>query len=201
MSSPDSAQVADRPGGTHNREPHMIALGIDPGGKKGVAWAVYDDEADHLTVGMEKPCPGEEAVHSAHRIADRLIADYSVWVLGIEVQHIPRLPQSAMPGDRTKALGIIYAQAAAALKLAEVVGACKAAAHYNGTKVVDLQPATIKQAITGKGNASKEQVRKMVLALFGARMTLVRNPREKKVLREDEADASAAAIASLRRAT
>ena len=177
----------------------MISLGLDPGGKKGTAWAVYDSESDWLTVGVEKPREWQDPACSAWEMVGSLVVRHKVTVVGVEVPHIPRLPKSALPHEHEKLLVVIYAQGAAALKLAEVVGACKAAAYEHECRVVDLQPATIKQAITGKGNASKEQVRRMVETLYGARMEMVRNPREKKVLREDEADATAIALAAQRR--
>ncbi len=178
----------------------MIVLGIDPGGAKGLAWAMYDDKWDDLTVGMEKVRDGMDPSCSASRFVERCIRSHPVILVGIEVPHINRLPKSAMPEQREKLLGAIYAQGAASLKLAEVVGACKASAWGCQVAVVDLQPAQIKQAMTGKGNASKADVREAVRRTYEGRTTLIRGPRERRVLREDEADAAACAVAALRMA-
>jgi Holliday junction resolvasome RuvABC endonuclease subunit len=178
----------------------MISLGIDPGGQKGLAWAVYDDEADQLTVGMRKPCESEDPASQAYWFVGGLIHDHCCDVVGLEVQHINRLPESALPKERKKLLGIIYASAASALKLAEIVGACKAAATAYSVPAIDLQPSQIKQAMTGKGNASKADVRQAVADTYAGKTTLIRGPREKHVLRQDEADAAAAAVAAGRMA-
>lgn len=178
----------------------MRSLGLDPGGQKGLAWAIYDSETDCMTVGMKKPGNEQDPAVAAAEAVSSLIVAYKPEVVGIELQHIARLPQSVLPHERAKLLGMIYAQAASALGLAQVVGACKVAAQWHDIPVVELQPATIKQAITGRGNASKAQVRGMVETMYGSRMELVRGPREHKTLREDEADAAAMAVAAQRRA-
>jgi Holliday junction resolvasome RuvABC endonuclease subunit len=176
----------------------VISLGIDPGGQKGLAWAVYDSEADHLTVGMHRPFEGLDPCVAAFDFLFRLLEEREVDSLAVEVPHVKRLPEKAVPKDRKKLLGVLYAQGAAALKLAEVVGACKAAAAARGVPAVGLQPAEIKRAMVGKGNASKAEVRDAVSKTYDGKTTLIRGPRERHVLREDEADAAATAVAAQR---
>ena len=52
------------------------------------------------------------------------------------------------------------------LKLGRAQGVAIAAGISNGLKVFEYSPRKIKMAITGNGNASKEQVAKMLQSLF-----------------------------------
>lgn len=75
-----------------------------------------------------------------------------------------------------------------AIKVAEARGAILALAGIEGLGVVELSPQAIKIAMTGSGNATKEQVEKMV------RLT-VKLPDKAKL--DDEIDAIALGVASL----
>lgn len=71
------------------------------------------------------------------------------------------------------------------LKLGRAQGAAIIAAVNNKLEIAEYSPRKIKQSITGKGNASKEQVAKMLKSIF-----------EIEILPEhfDETDALAAAV-------
>ena len=71
-----------------------------------------------------------------------------------------------------------------ALKLGQARGAAIAAAVTQGLPVSEYTPRHIKQAVVGKGNASKEQVQHMVRVLLNCQQNL----------QSDEADALAVAL-------
>ena len=52
------------------------------------------------------------------------------------------------------------------LKLGRAQGVAMAAALYRGIPIFEYSPRKIKQAVTGKGNASKEQVAAMITTLL-----------------------------------
>ena len=52
------------------------------------------------------------------------------------------------------------------LKLGRAQGVAMAAALYRGIPIFEYSPKKIKKAITGNGNASKEQVAKMLQSLL-----------------------------------
>lgn len=72
-----------------------------------------------------------------------------------------------------------------ALALAQARGTVLAVAGMAGLPVFSYPPARVKQAVTGRGRASKDQVARMVRVLIGLRRTP----------RSDAADALAVAIA------
>jgi crossover junction endodeoxyribonuclease RuvC len=72
-----------------------------------------------------------------------------------------------------------------ALALAQARGTVLAVAGMAGLPVFSYAPARVKQAVTGRGRASKDQVARMVRVLIGLRRTP----------RSDAADALAVAIA------
>jgi crossover junction endodeoxyribonuclease RuvC len=53
------------------------------------------------------------------------------------------------------------------LKLGRAQGVAMAAVLYRGIPIIEYAPRKIKQSVTGKGNASKEQVAKMLMQIFG----------------------------------
>lgn len=59
------------------------------------------------------------------------------------------------------------------LKLGRAQGVAMAAALYRGIPIFEYSPRKVKQAITGKGNASKEQVSAMLNRLY----TIAEQPR------------------------
>ncbi len=72
-----------------------------------------------------------------------------------------------------------------AIKLAHLKGAIMYAACLNSIPIYEYRPRTVKKAITGRGNASKEEVRNFVRRIFSSVETY------------DEADAVAVAFAHL----
>ena len=78
----------------------------------------------------------------------------------------------------------MHRNASSALKLGQARSAALCATFSHDVEVHEYAPREIKQAIVGKGSASKEQVQHMVVALLG----LDRSPAE------DAADALAAAL-------
>ncbi|MBY0432603.1 MAG: crossover junction endodeoxyribonuclease RuvC [Cyclobacteriaceae bacterium] len=52
------------------------------------------------------------------------------------------------------------------LKLGRAQGVAMSAALYRGIPIVEYAPKKVKQSVTGNGNASKEQVAKMLMQLF-----------------------------------
>lgn len=75
-----------------------------------------------------------------------------------------------------------------ALKVAEARGAILLLAGLHNLSLIELAPQTVKIALTGVGNASKEQVTKMVHLLF---------PQQNKGVLDDEIDAIALGVAGL----
>lgn len=53
------------------------------------------------------------------------------------------------------------------LKLGRAQGVAMSAALYRGIPVVEYAPKKVKQSVTGNGNASKEQVAKMLMQILG----------------------------------
>lgn len=53
------------------------------------------------------------------------------------------------------------------LKLGRAQGVAMAAALYREIPIVEYAPKRVKQSVTGNGNASKEQVAKMLMTLLG----------------------------------
>ena len=78
----------------------------------------------------------------------------------------------------------MHRNAASALKLGQARGAAISAAVMQSLGVAEYTPSEVKQAIVGKGNASKEQIQHMVVAL----LQLPGTPQE------DAADALAIAL-------
>ncbi|MFV2031511.1 MAG: crossover junction endodeoxyribonuclease RuvC, partial [Gammaproteobacteria bacterium] len=78
----------------------------------------------------------------------------------------------------------MHRNADSALKLGQARGAAICAAYQAGLDIAEYAPREIKQAVVGKGAATKVQVQHMVKHLLGLR----------RPLQEDEADGLAIAI-------
>ncbi len=61
----------------------------------------------------------------------------------------------------------VHRNAASALKLGHARGAALVGAALHALPVFEYTPAQVKQAVTGKGNAAKEQVQHMIRMLLG----------------------------------
>lgn len=85
--------------------------------------------------------------------------------------------------------GMAYSRvmATGALAVAEARGVILAAVGGDGLKAIEVSPASAKKAVTGNGKASKADVRRAVQRIFGL----------PAMLKEDESDAAAVALAAL----
>jgi crossover junction endodeoxyribonuclease RuvC len=81
--------------------------------------------------------------------------------------------------------------ARAAIVMGHARGVVVLAAMQQGIEVFELAPAEVKRAVAGRGNATKEQVRRAVMAQCGLRS--MRGP-------SDVSDAIAIALCAARRA-
>jgi crossover junction endodeoxyribonuclease RuvC len=150
----------------------MRILGIDPGSRV-LGYAVLDcDTARRLryvecgVVEATRGAPLERRLYEIASGLEEVIDD-----LG---------PQAVAAEDVFSA-----ANARSALLLGQARGAALAACGRAGLKVHAYPPAVVKQAVTGRGRAPKEQVARMVQVLCGLR----------KLPRADAADALAVAVA------
>ncbi|NJC27903.1 crossover junction endodeoxyribonuclease RuvC [Neolewinella antarctica] len=97
-----------------------------------------------------------ERLSTIHRRLTQVIGTHKPSVMAIESPFFGKNPQSM-------------------LKLGRAQGVCMAAAMNLDVKVVEYAPRKIKQAVAGNGNASKEQVCKMLEQEFSLDMSRVLN--------------------------
>lgn len=120
-----------------------IILGIDPGMTvMGYALLAGDREARVLTMGvieLQKIKDQFERLTLIFKRIDQLIAEYRPLAVAVEAPFYGKNVQSM-------------------LKLGRAQGVAIAAALKNGLPVVEYLPRRVKQAVTGNGAASKEQV-------------------------------------------
>lgn len=130
----------------------QIILGIDPGTTI-MGYGVIKAEGSSmelLTIGVLKLSRLEDHYEKLSKIFDRtlsLIDEYGVQQLAIEAPFFGKNVQSM-------------------LKLGRAQGAAMSAALYRKVPITEYAPLRIKQAITGLGAASKEQVAYMLLHMF-----------------------------------
>lgn len=147
-----------------------IVLGIDPGT---VVTGFGLLEAGEKIVPLEYGClqpPTKEKLSDRYLYLfegmQRLCRQYTPCAVAIESQYVGKNPTSA-------------------LKLGMAKGVLLLGAKTLGIPVFAYTPSKAKQAITGKGSATKEEVMKMVRLVLRL---------EKEVLKEDTADALALAF-------
>lgn len=134
-----------------------IILGIDPGTTimgYGII-LVRDKKAELLTMGVLKLHKLSEHEDKLKKIFDRtvsLIDEYHPDEMAIEAPFYGKNVQSM-------------------LKLGRAQGVAMAAALSRTLPIFEYSPRKIKQSITGQGNASKEQVAKMLQNIFGIEET------------------------------
>ena len=147
----------------------MIILGIDPGSRI-TGFGIIDNQANQIkyihsgkikVVGDSLP----QRLGNIFARIDEVIQQYHPEQMGIENVFMARNPDSA-------------------LKLGQARGAAICAAHQAGLEIAEYAAREVKQAIVGKGAASKDQVQHMVKRLLGLQQTL----------QADEADGLAIAI-------
>ncbi len=148
-------------------------LGIDPG-SRATGWAVLEARGARLSLtasGVIRPRGGGRAERLAHLYG--------------EVAAMVERERPDTAAVETPFSGI---NARSALALAESRGVILAALGHGKVPVASVAPASVKSAVVGSGQASKEQVVFMVVRLLGLR----ENPPR------DAADAMAVAIAHWR---
>ena len=127
-------------------------LGVDPGTNI-MGYAVLDvcgrrsDVVVMDVVKMAKLPAQADKLKMIFTSLDNIIEEYSPDILAIEEPFFGKNPQSM-------------------LKLGRAQGVAMAAALAHGLEIFEYPPRRIKQAITGVGSASKEQVAAMLKALY-----------------------------------
>lgn len=130
------------------KEAKRIILGIDPGSLI-MGYGVIEAEGTNIklkALGVIKPGSSKDTYKRLEIIFEKtcaVIKEYKPTVFAIEAPFFGKNVQSM-------------------LKLGRAQGVAIAAAMSNGLEVTEYSPKKVKQSITGNGNASKEQVFKML---------------------------------------
>jgi crossover junction endodeoxyribonuclease RuvC len=162
----------------------MIALGIDPGSHR-TGWGLVRQEGSKyvlLDVGLIKTRstdPLHLRLAKLHGDLTTLLELRTLDVVGLE---------SVFHGPNTRSL----------VTLGQARGALLAAVGRFEMPLVDLSPAEVKKAVTGRGAATKDQVAHMIAALLGHQAT-AKAAEFGKQGRYDATDALAVAVATLQR--
>jgi len=150
---------------------NQIILGIDPGTKvTGYGLLqIFDNNYSAIDYGCIRP-PSKYALTKRYFIIfegiEKIIEKYKPHAIAVETQFVKKNPQSA-------------------IKLGMARGSVIIAAEKNNIPIYEYAPKAAKLAIVGNGNASKEQVQKMLKML----LNLAKDPTP-----EDAADALAIAM-------
>ncbi len=147
----------------------MIILGIDPGSRI-TGFGLIDNQTDRMSY-----------LHSG---SIRVSGDNLAQRLGCILSEIDAVIREYRPEQVSIENVFMARNADSALKLGQARGAAICAAHQAGVEVAEYAAREIKQAIVGKGGASKQQVEHMVKRLLGLQ----------RELQADEADGLAIAI-------
>ncbi|MBK7560971.1 MAG: crossover junction endodeoxyribonuclease RuvC [Chitinophagaceae bacterium] len=134
------------------QKPSKIILGIDPGTiVMGYGLIIVKDkQVSLLELGVLKPGKikdGYKKLQLIFNTVSGLITKYQPTDFAIEAPFFGKNVQSM-------------------LKLGRAQGVAIAAAMRHGLEVTEYSPKKVKQSVTGNGNASKEQVMKMLQALL-----------------------------------
>jgi crossover junction endodeoxyribonuclease RuvC len=154
-----------------------IILGIDPGSIV-TGWGLIEIEGNRLchvahgTIGVSAALGQAARLSQIYRGIHDIVQQYQPAAVSLEKVFFSRNVQSA-------------------LKLGQARGMALLAAAQNQIDVSEYSAAEIKVAVVGYGRATKEQVQRMVTALLCLR----------GAMRADAADALAAAICHVHRAT
>lgn len=160
----------------------MRVLGIDPGSQR-LGWGVVDRAGSGMALagmGVIRP--------SAAWTPARRLAHIHAELLGILQSYGPQCVaiESVFHGVNIRSLVV----------LGQARGAALAAAGTCAASLVELSPAEIKRAVTGNGQATKDQVAHMVGMLLGP---LAREQLAVQKPARDATDALAVAIAGSHR--
>ncbi len=147
----------------------MIILGIDPGSRI-TGFGLIDSQQNRLAY-----------VHSGSiRAGGGSLAER----LGVIFSEIDGVIRQYRPEQMSIENVFMSRNADSALKLGQARGAAICAGHQAGLEIAEYAAREVKQAIVGRGGASKEQVQHMVRRLLAIR----------RELQADEADGLAIAI-------
>ncbi len=127
----------------------MIVLGVDPG-LTTTGYAVLEAGNGRLRV-REAGCAKSR---SRHALEARVRAIYDE-LRSVAARWRPEL--AVLEGLYTE-----YRHPRTAILMGHVRGVICLAADQTGAKVVEISPAEVKQALTGSGRASKEQIKRAV---------------------------------------
>lgn len=131
----------------------MILLGVDPG-LAATGYAVLEAANGSLQV-RECGCVRSRSRHPVearvHAIYDELSAVLSRWHPNLAV---------------LEGLYAAYGFPRTAILMGHVRGVICLAADQTGARVMEVSPAEVKQALTGSGRASKEQIRRAVTRML-----------------------------------
>ena len=131
----------------------MVVLGIDPGTRR-LGWGVIRLQGTRL-------------VHIAHGViaADQHLA-LATRLVGIEAE-LDRVVLAHRP-NHASVEGIFFAKdAQAAAKLGHARGVALLVCARRGLAIAEYPPARAKRTVTGRGDADKKQVAKMVQVVLG----------------------------------
>ena len=131
----------------------MIVLGVDPGLSE-TGYAVI--EAGNGRAGVREL--GCARSHSKQPLEERVRAIYDE-VSGVLSRWRPEV--AVLEGLYSE-----YRFPRTAILMGHVRGAICLAADQNGARIVEISPAEVKQALTGSGRASKEQIRRAVTRML-----------------------------------
>ena len=147
----------------------MIIIGIDPGSRI-TGFGIIDNQVNKISyvhsgsIRVKGDSLPQRLGDIFSRVAE-VVQQYQPQQMGIENVFMARNPDSA-------------------LKLGQARGAAICAAHQAGVEIAEYAAREVKQALVGKGAASKDQVQQMVKRLLGLQQPL----------QEYEADGLAIAI-------
>lgn len=147
----------------------MIIIGIDPGSRV-TGWGVIQEVANqfkYMGSGVIK-LPGD---------------DFSLR-MAMLYEQLVQVMQEYQPDQAALESLFVHKNASSALKLGHARGVILLACQHHPVPVSEYAPRLIKQAVSGYGNADKEQIKQCVGLLLNHRHALV----------ADEADALAMAI-------
>nr|VFJ47234.1 MAG: Holliday junction endonuclease RuvC [Candidatus Kentron sp. DK]VFJ53945.1 MAG: Holliday junction endonuclease RuvC [Candidatus Kentron sp. DK] len=133
-------------------DPPVRILGIDPGSRVtgfGVI-AMRANHATHIAGGCIR----------AHREQNPVAGLKAIF------EGIGRVIEEYQPDEMVAEQVFFHRNAASALKLGQARGAALMAGITRGLPIHEYTPAEIKQAVTGKGNATKAQVQYMIRLLL-----------------------------------
>lgn len=160
----------------------MIVLGIDPGSRR-TGWGCIRREGGRVELigaGVWSTRPSDPLagrLAALHAEARACMAEFAPDVVAVE---------AVFHGVNTRSLVV----------LGQARGALLAALGETAAPFLEMSPAEVKKAVTGRGGATKDQVAHMIAALLGPQSVAALEG-----LPADASDALAVAIAGLHRHT